>query len=345
MFVPALARALLGCQSYDMWIRASRVKTGLAFGLALACADTPGVTAPGVGTPTPSPDVPNSTPAPTDNTQIGGQTGSGGLPPGFSCQQVATVGCGPSLLMGFGQTETPLQPAASRCVPASELDPTLDAVPVCQCSFTRNNYFSDTGGTSNVAYTVGLAQRRSALGQGGDSCELRLGDECVFDSTAFAGCSLDAAETSCDVTCGQLSRQYSAAVAQSKASVEVLAAECVECPGGYCFGILRAGGRCFAASQYSLGFGYIARPIPCDATPAQTLQAQLDEFVAGSSCTIERPDPLTCEGDAGAACTLDAGGPLAAPADASTADAASSDASTLDAASTDAATTDAASSP
>src|SRR6187549_2844601 len=105
MFAPALARALLGCQSYDMWIRAWRVKTGLALGLALACADTPSVTAPGVSTPTPSPDVPNSTPAPTNNAQIGGQTGSGWIEP-FSCQQLATNGCGPSLLAGFGQTVT-----------------------------------------------------------------------------------------------------------------------------------------------------------------------------------------------------------------------------------------------
>jgi hypothetical protein len=197
-----------------------------------------------------------------------------------------------------------------------------------------------------VAYTVGLAQRRSALAQGGEGCEIRLADECVFYSTDFAGCSLDAAESSCDVTCSQLSRQYSAAVAQWKASVEVLAAACVQCNSGYCFGILRDRERCFAASQYSLGFGYIPRPIPCDATPEQTLQAQLDEFVAGSSCTIERPDPLACEADAGAACTADAGGPIAAPADGSTTDASASGAASTDAATTNASsTTNAASSP
>ena len=325
-----------------MWIRAWRVRTGLALGLALACSDTPNVPAPGVGTPTPSPDVPNSTPAPTHNAQIGGQTGSGHIEPWSSCQQVATNGCGPILLAGFGPTETPLQPAASRCVPASELDPTLDAAPVCQCSFTRN-YFSDTdtGGTLDVAYTVGLAQRRSALGQGGDSCEVRLRDECAFDSAAFAGCSLDAAESSCEATCGQLSRGYSAAVARLKANVDVLAAECVQCNSVSCFGILRYGERCFAANQGSLE--YIERPIPCDATPAQTLQAQLEEFIARSSCTIERPDP--CAGDAGAACTPDAGGPLAAPTDASTTDASTTNAASTDASTTDAASTDAANSP
>ena len=331
-----------------MWIRAWRVRTGLALGLVLGCGDTPSVPPPGVGTPTPSPDVPNSTPAPTNNAQIGGQTGSGEQPLSFSCREIPSSACGPSLLRAFAQAETPLEPAGSLCVPASELDPTLDSVPVCQCSYTRSAYFSDIAGSrSELAFTVGLGQRRAELGQGGDSCDVRFMDECVFDSTAFPGCSLDAAESSCEATCAQLSRRYSNVVAQSKALVELLSAECVPCDPnrGWCLGMLRVGERCFSAAQSSLNDYYIPRSVPCDATPEQALQVHVGRYRYGSSCSIPRPDPLVCEGDAGAACTPDAGGPVAAPADASTADAALTAPSTLDAASTDAATTDAASSP
>jgi len=326
-----------------MWIRAWRVSTGLALNLALACAETPSVPAPGVITPAPSPVIPTSTPTPTDDALEGGQTGSGGVPIGFSCQQVPSSACGPSLLAAFAKAETPLESAGSLCVPASEVDPTLDAVPVCQCSFTRSTYFSDIAGSrSKRAFTVGLAQRRAALGQGGDSCDVRFMDECVLEGAAFAGCSLDTAESSCEATCGQLSRRYSNVVAQSKALVEVLTAECVPCAvvAGLCLGILRVGEHCFSAAQESLNYDYTPRSLPCDATPEQALQAEVDAYSYRSNCTIARPDPLVCEGDAGAACTPDAGGLLVAPGDASTADA-----STTNAASTDASTTDAASAP
>ncbi len=295
---------------------------GVVLGLTQACSDAP--RAPTPATPPVDPGK-QTDPTPADKGEVqGGQTGSGGVPRGFRCEEIASTGCGPSLLEGFGKAETPLIPAGSRCVPASELDPSLDDVPVCRCAFSRSNYFSDTGSSSELVYTVGLARRRITLAQAGDSCEVRLGDECLLDSAAFSGCSLQAAESSCESACGALSTSYAAAVAQRLAQVEVLSSECVECRSGTCFGVLRVRGACYLGMQSSLGSGYVARAIPCNATPEQTLDAEIERYGSGSNCT--RHEAPACATDSEAICT-DAGARDAAvpslPADTATTDASS----------------------
>lgn len=238
----------------------------------------------------------------------GGQTGSGGIPPGFSCDQLAAGSCETSLRSAFGAEETQLTAAGSECVPASALDPALDEAPVCRCDYTRARYFSDTGGSDTVQLVVGLNQRRVALGAPSDGCEVWYrgtpsSGVCLVQSSAFAGCSLDAAASSCESACQSLSDSHGRAI--STRAVEVLAATCVQCASGYCAGVVRSQGACYFGLQYSLNFGYGAASIPCEGSGEEMLSKQLDASRYSTECEVSGREP-TCENSAGGAC-VDAG--------------------------------------
>jgi hypothetical protein len=280
-----------------------------------------------------SPAAPDLPPMQPPGTAIsGGQTGSGGVPMGFQCDKVAPDFCERTLRSGFGSADTPLTLAASECVPASAIDPALDAVPVCRCNYVRPNYFSDTGGTFDVVQAIGLTRRRTLLGEPNDGCEAWLdgtpaSEVCLLESPAFAGCSLDAAASSCQSTCQAFSQSYSRAVSERR--VEVAASSCVTCErgGSYCAGVLRSGAGCYFGLATSLG--YRPRSISCDGTPEELLLRELNGSEYVRRCPFEDGAPA-CELVPGASC-LDGGVPAPEDAGVVASDPAAADAAVPDA--------------
>lgn len=209
--------------------------------------------------------------------------------------------------MSFEPLIAALVQTGSECVAARATDATLDDVPVCRCDYESAHYFSDTGQRTSSSYTVGLARRRSILSQPGDSCELRrdypaFGSVCLLEGAAFSGCTTDEADNSCEAVCGEVSRKHADLLARSSESVEALAAECLPCASGYCAGVLRAGDRCFFGMQYSLGFGYYPVSIPCDATPEQMLEAQIQANGYLNTCNLQVSEEASCTSSTSAAC-------------------------------------------
>jgi hypothetical protein len=237
------------------------------------------------------------------SARVGGQTGSGGLPMGFACDQIARGACEESLQRGFGATQTPLALTASECVPASAVDPALSDAPVCRCVFTSRRYFSDTGDTFESAYTIGLASNRATASEPGDGCEVWFQNNpasgvCLLESSAFSGCSLSDPASSCLSSCATLAARRDQAVARERGAVGVAAAACVECNSGYCFGVLHVGDRCFSGRQYSLGFGYYPRSIACEGSPEDQLRSIVEEWGCSPRDAGAQPLP-PAPGDAG----------------------------------------------
>jgi hypothetical protein len=261
----------------------ARIPAALAAVCLLGCSDqsdpTPDTLAssrPSDATESKSPPwLPNGEAPSSATTAV--PNGSGGLPPGFMCDGIAPDACEDSLRQGFGVTQTPLVLSASGCVPASAVEPSLDDSPVCHCEFTSGNYFSDTGGSSSSAYTIGLARTHATPSGSGDGCELWFQNSpetgiCLLESSAFAGCSLDNAASSCQSPCQMLATNRAQAVATQMRTVAVVGVSCVQCNSGYCLGVLQVGTRCFLGMQYSLGYGYHPEPIACDASAEEQLQ-------------------------------------------------------------------------
>jgi hypothetical protein len=260
----------------------------------------------------------------------------------LSCDTLGDEGCRANLAAGFLRTSTGLFPTRSECVPASSLDSNLDQVAVCHCEYRSPHFYSDTGDSSPVDYTIGLARLRMGLGLGGDSCEVLrgyagFGNVCLIDSSEFAGCSLDAAETSCEASCEALSQADASFLTRTRANVEVLASQC-RC-GAFnswsdaCVGVLRVADTCFFSIQDEW-FGYEPRATPCDAPPEQMLAELVSDRPDLARCP-EPPPPCTSTTSSDSNCsdasTLDAGTLAVGTADASTTDAARPDAATLDA--------------
>jgi hypothetical protein len=299
----------------------ARWTTALAGALALACSETPKDFAATPGSPE---QAPQHEPAPvidgSEGKVEGGQTGSGGLPAPFSCERLSSGACASSLAEAFADAETPLALSSSACVAAAPVDATIDGPPICNCSYSRLHYFSDTGNRFDVSFTLGLERRRAMLGEPGDGCEFRLpnatlGNPCLLESAAFEGCSLDLPDTSCESACLAASQNHAAAVARARADVEVLASTCVECNSGNCAGILRVGDNCFYGAQSSLAFGYHPTPVACESSAEDQLATAIEAHF-GSSCRALEP---SCTAS-GSSCP-----------DAGVADASVTDASTLDA--------------
>jgi hypothetical protein len=309
-----------------MMTRAEHWIAALCLGLAVACEEQGGHSPmqPAQSETGEDRDLPPQ--LPPQERVSGGQTGSGGLPPKISCENVALGGCATSLRNAFHAADTPLTPVGSECVRASALDATLDEFPVCRCGYTRARYFSDTGDIDEVQITVGLDRRRVALGAPSEGCEVWYrgapsSGVCLVQSNEFAGCSIDAAASSCQSVCQTLSSNYANVISAS--DVEVLAATCVQCNSGYCVGVLRSRDACYFGLQYSLNFGYGAASIPCEGSGEEMLSRQLD--ASGYSIECELPGSVpACESATGGACTdagatglPDAGGPSAPDAAAS----------------------------
>lgn len=281
----------------------------LAVAWMLGCSDPSDPKPDALASPSPSGATQSESPPPLSNSEAPSsattpvQNGSGGLPPGFICDWIAPGACEESLRQGFGVTQTPLSLTATECVPASAVDPNLDHSPVCRCEFTSSNYFSDTGDMSSSVYTIGLARIRSTPSGPQDGCELWFQNSpetgiCLLESSAFAGCSLYDAASSCQSSCQTLATNRAQAVATQMRTVEVVAASCVQCSSGYCLGVLQIGTRCFLGMQYSLGYGYHPRPIACDASAEEQLQ-QSGYLRECSLQTEGSAEPAGGRGDAG----------------------------------------------
>jgi hypothetical protein len=297
----------------------ARTPPALAVAGLLGCSNQSDSTPGTLASPSPSdateskspPRLPNSEAPSSATTAV--PNGSGGLPPGFTCDGIAPDACEESLRQGFGVTQTPLALTASACVPASAVDPSLDDSPVCRCEFTSGNYFSDTGDTSSSAYTIGLARIRATPSGPGDGCELWFQSNpetgiCLLEGSAFAGCSLDNAASSCQGPCQTLAANRAHAVATQMRTVEVVAASCVQCDTGYCLGVLQIEHTCFLGMQYSLGYGYYPQPITCDASAEEQLQQSgyLRECSLQASGSAE-PLPTGGQDDAGSPSDAGAG--------------------------------------
>lgn len=286
----------------------SLARTALAVACLLACSDPPGPTPGTLASPSPSGAMESQLPPRLPNGEApSSATTAGGIPPLISCDLIAPRACEESLRQGFGVTQTPLVLAASECVPASAVDPSLDDSTVCRCEFTSSSYFSDTGGSSSSTYTIGLARIRTTASGPGDGCELWFQNNpdtgiCLLESSAFGGCSLDDAASSCQSSCQTLATNRAQAVATQMRTVEVVAASCVQCNGGYCLGVLQVGSRCFLGMQHALGFGYYPQPSACDASVEEQLQQSgyLRECsVQTDGSTEPLPTPAGDAGDAG----------------------------------------------
>lgn len=289
-----------------------RIIPALTLAFLSACSESPSTRAPSTSAAKGASDTTEEGPPALPDTQTpeiraGGQTGSGGIPMGFSCDQIAGGSCEASLRRGFGVAQTPLILTASECIPASEVDPNLPDSAVCRCQFSSHNYFSDTGGTSEVSHTIGLARSRATPSEPGDGCELWFQDRpttgrCLFESSAFSGCSLDDVATSCQSSCQTLAANRAQAVATQNSTVEVAASACVQCNSGNCVGVLRAGNECFFGMQTSLSDGYIPTVIPCDGSADEQLRSQVQQSRYLRRCSLETdagPQPIASPVDGG----------------------------------------------
>lgn len=196
-------------------------------------------------------------------THEGGQTGSGGLPLPFACNNPPQATC--EGMLRFFPPLFDLNPLLrSACVTASSVHASLrDDTPVCRCTYEAPQGYSDTPRPKTEAsFVLGLARRRMLRGEPGDTCERRIDywgapGTCLLEASDFAGCSLDDADRSCSAACQlvtERNRQKGAAVTSK---LEFLGTRTTCCPEGSespmtCFGAFRVNAQCGVAEYHSI---------------------------------------------------------------------------------------------
>jgi hypothetical protein len=273
----------------------------LSWALGVGCSQTP-TEAPTTEAPTteaPTTEAP-TTEAPTAETPTplvepplataeGGQTGSGGLPPLYRCDDTPEVqeGCGLAIRAQMASLYFEIPLKRTECVPASAIDPAYsDDTPICRCYYDAQDN-SDRGEQYETWYTVGLAHRRQLLGEAGDSCEQRINhlgapNTCLLEASDFSGCSLEDPRGSCDDGCAFVADANRRTVEALMADLTLLDTECVsDCPsrapGGACLAAFRLADQCWVGAAGFLQDGSHLSAVSCDQTPEQMIQSQCDQ--------------------------------------------------------------------
>jgi hypothetical protein len=273
--------------------------------------------------PAPLPETPPQFPTPHPGTApqpviLGGQTGSGSAPARMTCEAPdggASRGvlveanpelrssCAALVERAYRRLMPDLEPVSSACVPAASMDPSLSAgAPICQCSFDSEDPRSDTRERVSVTYSIGLERSRTLLGKPAGGCEAAgpyqwqgsaSGNEsCAFASEDFAGCSLDAAATSCEATCATLRARQAELAANVTSRYAALGDECHsihdlgDCYGA-CIGAVQVAERCYRGviGRYTDVFDNLEQ-VDCAAPLADTLEPrQTDRVLYVPFCT------------------------------------------------------------